>query len=673
MKLFHKLVIGYFLVITFISVLLSLIIVNIIDSSLTNYSVYREREISSFVRILNVNIINNEKLIATKDIQNMFERIIKELPHVKRLTLHAQDSKTKKYAHIVSTDKNIINRPSYSEDIQAIEEAKTTILYEESPYGEKLIDITYPVLNNDDEAIAAIGAAVSLTESDVILNKAIAQMKDKAIFWVIVSILTTIFLSFIFIFIGIKHIVAPIEKLKNALNDFSLNKETTEVKVSSDDEIGELCHDFNLMSKELMAFHNDMEIKVKAKSIELEKQYLTDTLTGLDNREALIKDLKSFHKFYLAITDISLFKDINDSYGVDTGNKVLQRLGEKISFFLEEKSLKIYRLGGDEIAIVNPGVLTKVEFQEAIEQMIKNIEHEVFYFEEDDLEINIALHTGISFEVEHALEKANIALVNSKKNHLDCVVYSSRIHEDSHQVENLEMISKIKSAIINYGFIAYYQPIVDANNNIIKYETLVRMKDKEEILIPYKFLEIAKKTKFYHAITRAVIHQAFLTFEDSSLSFSVNIEAEDIINKDTTDFIVNQLKSFKEPHRVVFEIVESEDIHNLPGIKEFISFIKKSGAKIAIDDFGTGYSNFSYLLDLEPDYLKIDGSLIKNIYRDEKSYNIVKTLVIFAHGLDIKVIAEYVHSAEVLKICKELGVDEFQGYYFGEPAAKLIV
>jgi len=673
MKLFHKLVIGYFLVITFISILFSLIIISIIESSLTNYSVYREREISSFVRILNVNIVKNEKLIERQKIQNMFEHIIKDLPHVKRLTLHAKDRQTDKYMHIVSTDRTIINNPSYSEDIEAIQKNTTTILYEESPSGEKLIDITYPVTNDKGEAIAAIGAAVSLTESDVILDQAITGMKDKAVYGVIISIVTTIFLSFIFIFVGIKRIVAPIGKLKKALNSFSLNKEITEVKVNSDDEIGELCSVFNQMSKELMTFYDEMETKVRAKSIELEKQYLTDTLTGLANREALIKDLKFFSKFHLAIIDISSFKDINDSYGVELGNKVLQRLGEKTSFFLEEKDLKIYRLGGDEISIVNPELLTKVEFQEAIEQLIKSIEHEVFYFEEDDLEINISLHTGITFETEYALEKANIALINAKKEHVDCIIYSSKIHEDNRQVYNLEIISKIKSAIVNYDFIAYYQPIVDVNSNIIKYETLVRMKDKGDILIPYKFLEIAKKTKYYHEITRAMIHQAFVKFEDSKLSFSVNIEAEDISNKDTRDFIVNQLENFKEPHRVVFEIVESEDIHTLPRIREFILFIKNSGAKIAIDDFGTGYSNFSYLLDLEPDYLKIDGSLIKNIDRDQKSHDIVKTLVIFAHGLDIKVIAEYVHSLEVLEICKELNVDEFQGYYFGEPEPKLIV
>ena len=152
---------------------------------------------------------------------------------------------------------------------------------------------------------------------------------------------------------------------------------------------------------------------------------------------------------------------------------------------------------------------------------------------------------------------------------------------------------------------------------------------------------------------------------------SINICADDLLNEETKSFIFNQLENFKEPQRVIFELVESEDLHEVSGLKEFISTIKRMGCKVAIDDFGTGFSNFSYLLDLEPDYLKIDGSLIKNIDKDEKSYNIVDTIVTFAHKLNITVIAEFIHSKEVLEICKELNVDEYQGYFFGEPSKKV--
>ena len=129
-----------------------------------------------------------------------------------------------------------------------------------------------------------------------------------------------------------------------------------------------------------------------------------------------------------------------------------------------------------------------------------------------------------------------------------------------------------------------------------------------------------------------------------------------------------KLSQYEKPEKVIFELVESEDIHSIPELNEFISYIKSTGAKIAIDDFGTGYSNFAYLMDLEPDYIKIDGSLIKNINNDERSKRIVNTIVKFAKGLDIKVIAEFIHSKEVLEVCLDLGVDEFQGYYFSEPS-----
>ncbi len=671
MKLFHKLVIGYLIVISVISLFLSIILVDVIESSLTNYSVYREREISSFVRVLNVTIVDDEKLIEREEIQDIFEHITDSLPHIKRLTLHDKEKITGDYIHAVSTDKSIINSPSHTEDVEAIHENTTTILYETAPNGEKLIDITYPVKSDSGKVLAAMGAAVSLTESDEVLQKAINIMREDALKGIIVSILMALILSSMFIVVGIKRMIAPLEKLREAISSFSKHKKTHNLDIISNDEIGELSKEFNSMSKELQLFYDSMESQINQKSLELETQYLTDNLTGLQNRESLVRFIDKKTKFHLAILDIASFKDINDSYGVEIGNRVIQRLGEKSRSYLEAKNLKVYRLGGDELAIVNPDVLVKADFQESIEMLIKNIEHEMFYFEDNDLEINISLHAGISFDNTYVLEKANIALVDAKQGHLDCVVYKSGQHNENKQIENLEMISKIKYAVVNYGLIAYYQPIVDRNSKVIKYETLVRMKDKKNILGPYYFLDIAKKTKYYNEITRAMIHQAFVEFEESEMSFSVNIEADDIMNKDTVDFIRNQLQSFKEPQRVVFELVESEDVHNIPHIREFISFIKKCGAKIAIDDFGTGYSNFSYLLDLEPDYIKIDGSLIKNIDRDEKSYTVVKTLVSIAHGLGISVIAEFVHSQEVLSICQELGIDEFQGYYFSEPLAKL--
>ena len=124
---------------------------------------------------------------------------------------------------------------------------------------------------------------------------------------------------------------------------------------------------------------------------------------------------------------------------------------------------------------------------------------------------------------------------------------------------------------------------------------------------------------------------------------------------------------FEDRNRLVFEILESENLSDYDFLEEFVLKYKKLGVKIAIDDFGSGYSNFIRIIRLKPDYLKIDGSLIKNIDKDNNSYEIVKSIIAFSKTLNIRTIAEYVHSEEIFNLLLELGVDEFQGYYFGKP------
>ncbi|MEA3499309.1 MAG: EAL domain-containing protein, partial [Campylobacterota bacterium] len=120
------------------------------------------------------------------------------------------------------------------------------------------------------------------------------------------------------------------------------------------------------------------------------------------------------------------------------------------------------------------------------------------------------------------------------------------------------------------------------------------------------------------------------------------------------------------------EILESENIDDFKILKDFISKMKKLGVRIAIDDFGSGYSNFSYILQMQPDFIKIDGSIIKNIDSCKNSYKIAKSIAQFARRIDAKTIAEYIHSEEVYKKAKKLGIDAFQGFHFSEPAKTVI-
>ncbi|MFW5989869.1 MAG: EAL domain-containing protein, partial [Campylobacterales bacterium] len=123
--------------------------------------------------------------------------------------------------------------------------------------------------------------------------------------------------------------------------------------------------------------------------------------------------------------------------------------------------------------------------------------------------------------------------------------------------------------------------------------------------------------------------------------------------------------------RAVMEITESEGIEEFDEVIKFIDETKKRGAKVSIDDFGTGYSNFEYLLKLNIDYIKIDGSLIKNIDSDDNSRFIVQTIVDFARKIGVKTVAEFVYSKAIFDIVKSMGIDYAQGYYFGQPSPKI--
>ena len=152
-------------------------------------------------------------------------------------------------------------------------------------------------------------------------------------------------------------------------------------------------------------------------------------------------------------------------------------------------------------------------------------------------------------------------------------------------------------------------------------------------------------------------------------NITMNLSFKDILNYEFIDYLDNVLEKlkFEDRNRLVFEILESENLSDYDFLEEFVLKYKKLGVKIAIDDFGSGYSNFIRIIRLKPDYLKIDGSLIKNIDKDNNSYEIVKSIIAFSKTLNIKTIAEYVHSEKIFNLLLELDVDEFQGYYFGKP------
>jgi len=248
-------------------------------------------------------------------------------------------------------------------------------------------------------------------------------------------------------------------------------------------------------------------------------------------------------------------------------------------------------------------------------------------------------------------------------------IYEDRMRFENEYERNLKMSGLVRHAVENSNIIPYFQAIFDnRTSKIVKYECLARLVDNNNrILSPLLFIPVAKKIKVYNIVTKTIIDKSFSAFENSNFEFSINLSIEDIMNSEIFKYILEKLRNSNASSRVTFELLESEAIQDFKRVERFIVEIKRYGAKIAIDDFGSGYSNFSYLTKMSVDYIKIDGSLIRDLDVDKNALIVVETIVEFAKKLGIKTIAEYVHSSTVMDKVKDLGIDYSQGFYVDKP------
>ena len=396
----------------------------------------------------------------------------------------------------------------------------------------------------------------------------------------------------------------------------------------------------------------------------IEKLAYFDQLTSLPNRQKILLDINEKSPTACVIFNIDEFKEINDFFGTTNGDKILQEIA---NWFLNI-DFETYRIDGDEFAILYYDDISIEDLKSTIENLLSLFEKELFHIE-DEL-IHVQFSVGIAKVKDNLLTKADIAVHSAKENKIRISIYEENTNIEQKFKKNIAIAAAIREALFENRIICFYQPIVDLKTNTIaKYETLVRMIDKNnQIIPPLDFLRIAKKTKLYSYITKEVIRQACKTFENRKEYFSINLSIDDIKDASTVQEIINTIIKTKTASRIIFEILESEGIENYDEVVNFITQIKALGAKIAIDDFGTGYSNFEHILKLNVDFIKIDGTLIKNVVHNEKHKIIVETIVDFAKKIKAKTIAEFVSDEAIYLTIKEIGVDFSQGYYTGKPA-----
>ncbi|MDD2698556.1 MAG: EAL domain-containing protein [Arcobacteraceae bacterium] len=420
---------------------------------------------------------------------------------------------------------------------------------------------------------------------------------------------------------------------------------------------------------EYIAIRHDITRMIN-QQIKLDSIANTDILTGLGSRYKLNNDIKNSIIPSVAIVNIDNFSQVNDFYGHESGDYIIKEIASKLLTLIDDKNYQLYHLQGDEYVIFHPNI-TKSLFIELIHKLNASLPKIEIDLNDESLNFNFSV--GLSFENKNdILSTADMALKIAKLQNTNIVIYSDEISLNKEYENNIKWAKKIKYAIENDKFVPVFQPIVNNRTGIWeKYESLVRLIDEDKLISPYFFLDISKKTKHYTKITQIMIEKSFEFFKDKDVEFSINLTIEDILNSDIKTFIFTALEQYQIGKRVVFEIVESESIQNFKDVLGFIEDIKTYGAKIAIDDFGTGYSNFEYLVKLNADYIKIDGSLIKDLASNKTSQIVVKNIVNFANDLGMKTIAEFVENESILEKLKELGVDYSQGYHFSQPRREI--
>jgi EAL domain-containing protein (putative c-di-GMP-specific phosphodiesterase class I) len=408
---------------------------------------------------------------------------------------------------------------------------------------------------------------------------------------------------------------------------------------------------------------------------ELEKKLYFDELTGLPNKNKFLKDIAEISqpdKLFVAITEIVNFKILNNFYGFEVGDKIIEVFTNKSKKIMDENNFRFYRWKDDNFIIMPPNKnMKKEKIDELVNQFINYIAYKPILLPEYELEIDLNVTITVLHYDDRLFEKANIALDTAIKNNIPYLY----LFDDKQVIQDYEDIIKwakiAKKSLKENRIVPFFQPIIK-DDRIEKYESLMRIiNENNEIIPPGMFLNSAKKSRLYIMLSKQMIDKCFNLFINNNTSFTLNLSVEDILNDDMKNYIITMLKNFNIGNRLTFEITESESIENFEKVMDFILQVRNYGVKIALDDFGIGYSNFLYVIKLKPDYIKIDGSLIKDIDTNRQSEIMVKSIVNFSRETGIQTVAEFVHSEDVYKKCKSLEIDYFQGYFLGKPAENL--
>lgn len=440
----------------------------------------------------------------------------------------------------------------------------------------------------------------------------------------------------------------------------------------------------------VLVFHDVSNVREMQDHINY--QACHDSLTGLIHRREFEKSLKSAldsaHKegrhHAMLHMDIDQFRVVNESFGHQAGDELLIQLSALLRATVREDDT-LARLGGDEFSVL----LENCPLEEAANRAdyFRRVVEE-FHFVWQGKTFDVGLGIGVvaidssSGSVNEILKAADSACFAAKaKGRHQVVIYQVDDPEVKKQRTEMLWATRIGDALRNHKFQLYYQdilPIQEGRSDIFHCELLMRSKsDEDDLVSPEKFIPAAERYNLMGAIDRWVVSTAIqnITVLEGNISsdkaslYGINLSGQSLSDELFFDYVSGLFDVYGvNPENICFEVTESSAIVNIETAQTFIQKMKSSGCQFALDDFGTGVSSYSYLKMFPFDYVKIDGSFIRNIATNPVDREMVASVCRIAKVMDIKTIAEYVEDDTVLALLRELGVDYAQGYGISEPA-----
>jgi diguanylate cyclase (GGDEF)-like protein len=530
------------------------------------------------------------------------------------------------------------------------------------------------VLNADGQVQLTFLTGVAVDQSLKIVNERYTLM--AVIFSILVMAIYALFQLFF-----INTISKPLHRLSDLALRLGRNEHISAVRPIGVKEMDDLQDCFIKMA----------EGKSQAEE-EIIRLAQTDSLTGMPNRDAFNRKLsdilivtnKNKSKLGIVLIDLDNFKEVNDTRGHEVGDDVLIKMAERFTKNCPSAHF-ISRIGGDEFIFLFEGEHSRPEKILVLCEEIVRLVKQPFTVTYGDVvmsaSVGVALYPDDGKNIRELMGAADQAMYHAKKCGRDTIRRFNKELKDT-LIQKMAWIKDLRHAISNQEFYLVYQPIINRQGLVTKFEALIRWQHPEKGLIaPDQFIRFAEESGQILEIGAWVINEAKRALpkirqvygRDTQISVNVSPMQLSKHHDNTCQFLSSLLtpddntEVTTQKNGLVVEITENLLMNLDENTRKALLGFQEKGIEVALDDFGTGYSSLSYLMNYDIDYLKIDKSFVQKLDDESSSVSLCEAIISMAHKLNMSVIAEGVETKEQCDLLLEYGCDYIQGFYFSRP------